>query len=68
MEKQWTFKHLVGYLGTWSATQKYLQDHGTDPRELILSELQEAWGDDETKQVTWPVTIKTFRINPKTDI
>lgn len=64
MTKQWTFKHLIGYLGTWSATQKYLQIHGKDPRELIIDELNAAWGDDETKQVTWPVTIKTFRLNP----
>lgn len=64
MQKQWTFKHLMGYLATWSATQNYLQTHGSDPRLLILKELQTAWGDDESKQVTWPVTIKTFRINP----
>ncbi len=67
MQKQWTFKHLVGYLGTWSATQKYIQDHGADPREIILAELQEAWGDDETKTVKWPVTIKTFRLNPSSN-
>ncbi len=67
MQKQWTFKHLIGYLGTWSATQKYLQVNGSDPRELIIDELREAWGDEETKQVSWPVTIKTFRINPSTD-
>ncbi len=62
MTKQWTFKHLVGYLGTWSATQKYLQQHHTDPRAEILEQLQAAWGEDDTKQVTWPVTIKAFRI------
>ncbi len=67
MQKQWTLKHLIGYLGTWSATQKYIQEHGYDPRELIFEELQEAWGQEETKQVSWPVTIKTFRINPKAD-
>ena len=64
MKKQWTFKHLMGYLGTWSATQNYLQDRGSDPRELILEELKEAWGQEETQSVTWPVTIKTYRINP----
>jgi ubiquinone/menaquinone biosynthesis C-methylase UbiE len=66
MQKQWTFKHLMGYLGTWSATQKYIQDNHSDPRELIIDELRQAWGDEETKQVNWPVTIKTFRLNPST--
>jgi SAM-dependent methyltransferase len=64
MNKQWTLDHLLGYLGTWSATQKYLAVHGTDPRDKIIDELTSAWGSDETKTVTWPVTIKTFRINP----
>lgn len=67
MQKQWAFKHLIGYLGTWSATQKYLQVNGSDPRELIIDELREVWGDAETQQVSWPITIKTFRINPSTD-
>lgn len=65
MQKQWTIKHLIGYLGTWSATQKYIQTNGEDPRSLIIDELKLAWGNDETKIVTWPVTIKTFRINQK---
>lgn len=67
MSKQWTFKHLVGYLGTWSATQQYIQRHGEDPRSLILEDLQTAWGGDDTKTVTWPVTVKSFRINPTVD-
>ncbi len=67
MNKQWTLKHLIGYLGTWSATQQYLEKHGEDPRTMILEELQQAWGEDDTKLVTWPVTVKTFRINPISD-
>lgn len=64
MNKQWTLKHLIGYLGTWSATQKYIQENGHDPRAQILEALTAAWGADDTQSVTWPVTIKTFRINP----
>ena len=64
MQKQWTLNQLYGYLGTWSATQKYMAKHQKDPREQIVNDLQQAWGTDETKTVTWPVTIKTFRINP----
>ena len=63
MQKQWTLKHLVGYLGTWSATQNYIEKHNKDPRAEVLDALTKAWGDDETKTVTWPVTIKTFRVN-----
>lgn len=64
MRRQWTLSQLYGYLVTWSATQKYMADKNQDPRELILNDLKQAWGADETRQVTWPVTIKTFRIKP----
>ncbi len=64
MTKQWTLKHLIGYLGTWSATQKYIENNGTDPRAQIIEALTAAWDADDTKTVTWPVTVKTFRINP----
>jgi ubiquinone/menaquinone biosynthesis C-methylase UbiE len=64
MSKQWTFKHLYGYLGTWSATQKYMAEHNEDPRLQILDQLKAAWGEDDTLTVSWPITIKTFRINP----
>ena len=63
MQKQWTLKHLIGYLGTWSATQNYIEKYKTDPRAKIIDALTKAWGEDETKTVTWPVTIKTFRVN-----
>jgi ubiquinone/menaquinone biosynthesis C-methylase UbiE len=64
MQKQWTLNQLLGYLGTWSATQKFISKHQQDPRDQIIKPLSEAWGSDDTKTVTWPVTIKTFRINP----
>ncbi|MCF6300507.1 MAG: class I SAM-dependent methyltransferase [Proteobacteria bacterium] len=59
--KQWTLDHLMGYFGTWSATQKYLRENNSDPRDLIADEIIKAWGNDESKRVTWPVTIRTFR-------
>ncbi len=64
LSKQWTFKHLVGYLGTWSATQRYIEQHREDPRAQIVDALKAAWGSDETKTVNWPMTIKTFRVKP----
>lgn len=64
LQKQWTFKHLVGYLGSWSATQRFIEAHQDDPRAQILEELRAAWGDDDTQTVTWPMTIKAFRVKP----
>lgn len=64
LNKQWTFKHLIGYLGSWSATQRYIETHRDDPRSQIVDDLRQAWGDDETKTVSWPMTIKAFRVKP----
>ncbi len=64
LTKQWTFKHLVGYLGSWSATQQYIEAHQDDPRAQVVESLKTAWGEDETKTVSWPMTIKAFRVKP----
>ena len=63
MQKHWSFSHLVGYLNTWSATQRYIKDKGHNPVELVAEELHAAWGTDtETRLVTWPVTLKVFKL------
>lgn len=40
----WDFSMMMGYLLTLSATQNYIRAHGCDPRELLRSELENAWG------------------------
>ena len=61
MSAQWTLDHLMHYFGTWSAVLAYRKTHGSDPVELISSDLHRAWGDVETRRVTWPITLKTAR-------
>ncbi len=62
MRKQWSLDHLLGYLGTWSATQRCLADTGEDPREQIVEDLKAAWGDaSQTRTVHWPITLRVFR-------
>lgn len=56
MEQQWTVDEFLGYLGTWSSTQRYRKDHGSDPLKLIREELCSAWGaPDATRLVRWPL-------------
>jgi len=55
----WTMDQLLQYFGTWSATQYYKNDRGTDPLPLIEAEMKEAWGDTNlTKKVSWPLFLK----------
>ena len=59
MEARWDFQHFLQYLGTWSATTRYLQATGRDPRELLRRQLEEAWGDaGQPRTIRWPVMMR----------
>lgn len=59
MKVDWTLAQLVGYLGTWSALQRYRQERGADPLVLIADALAVAWGDAETRRrVRWPLFMR----------
>lgn len=59
---QWSLAHLVGYLQTWSAVKHYQKQKGTDPVALILDELQQQWGEEELRTVTFPLLLRVGRI------
>lgn len=62
MEAYWDMRELLGYLGTWSATQLYIKSRGSDPRELIVEDLQHAWGSPGSKRrIQWPLHMKIGR-------
>jgi SAM-dependent methyltransferase len=59
MTAQWNLDHLVGYLGTWSSTQRFIAAKGSDPLEQVTDELRNAWGDpQQTRKVIWPLTLR----------
>ena len=59
IEERWDLSRLLDYIGTWSATQRYLQAHGEDPRELVADELAAAWGDPEQeREVRFPIMMR----------
>ena len=60
---QWTALQLSGYLSSWSATQKYIQAHGTDPVIPFMQKLNRIWKDGEEKLVTFPVFMKLGKIH-----
>lgn len=58
----WNLEELVGYLTTWSATQKYINDRKSHPVEIVYSELLDVWGDSKTKfQFTCPLYMRVGR-------
>ncbi len=53
LEKLWDLTAVVGYLRTWSATQRYEAARGHDPLAVIREDLAAAWGP--------PQRVRTFR-------
>ena len=59
MTAAWSLDELVGYLRSWSATQRFNAANGRDPIEEIREELSAAWGEHEkVRQVVWPLTLR----------
>jgi SAM-dependent methyltransferase len=59
MTAHWNLDHLLGYLRTWSSTQRFLAEKESDPLGQISDELRRAWGDSrQTRGVIWPLTLR----------
>lgn len=64
METLWDLDDLLGYLHSWSATQKFTSEHGHSPIKVIDKELANHWGSPETKRhVRWLLTMKVGKHN-----
>jgi SAM-dependent methyltransferase len=62
MRALWNLDHLVGYLRTWSSTQRFIAAKGSDPLKKIMDELGASWGAPErTRNVVWPLILRVGR-------
>ena len=62
MEERWTLPQLLGYLGTWSATQRFRDIKGYDPVAPLGAELGVQWGDPALPRVVrWPLSLRVGR-------
>jgi SAM-dependent methyltransferase len=62
IEERWSFPRLLDYLGTWSSVQRYRQQNGRDPRDLVRDEMAAAWGDPgREREVRWPIMMRAGR-------
>lgn len=62
MEHRWERANLLGYLRTWSATARYVDDKGVDPVAALEEKLAPLWIDDhDARKVTWPVALRVGR-------
>lgn len=61
---EWTLDHVLGYLASWSAVQRYKQAEGSDPLIGVRPLLEEAWGGPpgERRTATWPIYVRAGRV------
>ncbi len=60
--ERWTRAETLGYIGTWSATNRYLAAHGAGALEALGHDVAATWPDDERRPVSWPLVIRFARV------
>jgi SAM-dependent methyltransferase len=63
MATRWTLQDYIGYLHTWSATQRYQQALHQNPVEKIAAALTSAWGEQAQRSIHWPIHIRVGRVS-----
>src|SRR5215472_8175097 len=59
MNADWNMEHLLGYLRSWSATQRFMTARSEDPLEQISGDLRSIWGNPRRHpRVTWPLILR----------
>ncbi len=61
MVAEWKVEQLLGYLRTWSATQRFMAAERRDPLEKVEGQLRAAWG-EKVRRVVWPLTVRVGRL------
>jgi SAM-dependent methyltransferase len=62
MEEEWTLPELLGYLRTWSATQRFHEARGRDPVDQLTGEVAPLWGDPAAvRRIRWPLRLRVGR-------
>lgn len=63
MKAEWDLDEFMGYLGTWSATQKFQRDNEQNPLDMIRRALTGAWGRADARlTVRWPIYLRIGRV------
>lgn len=61
MVLDWTLPEQLAYCRTWSATSRFAAERGSDPVESLAVELARHWGQDATRRVRWPLSLRMGR-------
>ena len=57
-----TLPEYLGYLRTWSATQRYIEANGRDPVLDVEAAMRAVWGEpDLRREMRWPLHLRVCR-------
>ena len=57
MSASWAVADMLGYIRTWSASQRYLATSGKESTTLWEEPLRQRWGAG-ARTVSWPITLR----------
>ncbi len=60
---EWNVSCLIGFLSSWSASQRYVEANGEETFEGLMRELARIWGDTVSRTITWPLYFRIGRIS-----
>ncbi len=62
IEGDLTLAQLLGYIGTWSAVERYREAHGQDPMRVLEANLSKVWTEPATaRRIAWPLFVRAGR-------
>lgn len=63
MVTNWNLKQVLGYLGSWSASQKFEKANGISPLKEVEEDFLNVWGNpDKIHQIEWPLKLRVGKM------
>lgn len=61
LSMEWTLEHLLGYLRSWSATERYRAANGHDPVSSLACDLMPRYDASHPLRIEWPLFLLAGR-------
>lgn len=61
IQLRWTLPDLLAYLGTWSASQRFIAAQGQSPIPALGARLETVWGEGR-RDIIWPIAMRVGRV------
>ena len=63
IQHHWDLTEVAAYIRSWSATGRYINEHGKDPVTPLLDRLSTVWGHaSRHRLVVWPLKLRVGRM------